>query len=137
MQESDSAEQLMSAFGTAAGLIQQSEFVQCQSQQAGPHTALQQNGISEVDAESLAAAKQVQAELHRAMHAALSTNNGYLIIPTMPSSPIHRRYVHVCASVLVMMYIYTLLYLLHSLWDASDPVAGFVDAAELKAVVLH
>ena len=137
MQESDSAEQLMSAFGTAAGLIQQSEFLQCQSQQAGPHTALQQNGISEVDAESLAAAKQVQAELHRAMHAALSTNNGYLIIPTMPSSPIHRRYVHVCASVLVMMCIYTLLYLLHSWWDASDPVAGFVDAAELKAVVLH
>lgn len=90
LMESDSAEQLMSAFGTAAGLIQQSEFLQCQSQQAGPHTALQQNGISEVDAESLAAAKQVQAELHRAMHAALSTNNGYLIIPTMPSSPIHR-----------------------------------------------
>ncbi len=93
MQESDSAEQLMSAFGTAAGLIQQSEFVRCQSEQAGPNTALQEGsvGTAEVDAESLAAAKQVQTELHRAMHAALSSNNGYLIIPTLPGPPIHCR----------------------------------------------
>ena len=92
-QEADSAEQLMSAFGTAAGLIQQSEYVRCQSEQAGPNTSLQEagSGIGEVDAESLEAAKQVQAELHRAMHAALSTNNGYLIIPTMPGPPIQRR----------------------------------------------
>lgn len=93
IQEADSAEQLMSAFGTAAGLIQQSEHVRCQSEQAGPNTSLQEagSGIGEVDAESLEAAKQVQAELHRAMHAALSTNNGYLIIPTMPGPPIQRR----------------------------------------------
>lgn len=92
-QEADSAEQLMSAFGTAAGLIQQSEYVRCQSEQAGPNTSLQEagSGIGEVDAESLEAAKQVQAELHQAMHAALSTNNGYLIIPTMPGPPIQRR----------------------------------------------
>ena len=92
-QDADSAEQLMSAFGTAAGLIQQSEYVRCQSEQAGPNTSLQEagSGIGEVDAESLEAAKQVQAELHRAMHAALSTNNGYLIIPTMPGPPIQRR----------------------------------------------
>ena len=92
-QEADSAEQLMSAFGTAAGLIQQSEYVRCQSEQAGPNTSLQEagSGIGEVDVESLEAAKQVQAELHRAMHAALSTNNGYLIIPTMPGPPIQRR----------------------------------------------
>ncbi|KAA6429725.1 MAG: hypothetical protein FRX49_00159 [Trebouxia sp. A1-2] len=93
LMEADSAEQLMSAFGTAAGLIQQSEHVRCQSEQAGPNTSLQEagSGIGEVDAESLEAAKQVQAELHRAMHAALSTNNGYLIIPTMPGPPIQRR----------------------------------------------
>jgi len=92
-QDADSAEQLMSAFGTAAGLIQQSEYVRCQSEQAGPNTSLQEagSGIGEVDVESLEAAKQVQAELHRAMHAALSTNNGYLIIPTMPGPPIQRR----------------------------------------------
>lgn len=92
-QDADSAEQLMSAFGTAAGLIQQSEYARCQSEQAGPNTSLQEagSGIGEVDAESLEAAKQVQAELHRAMHAALSTNNGYLIIPTMPGPPIQRR----------------------------------------------
>lgn len=92
-QEADSAEQLMSAFGTAAGLIQQSEYVRCQAEQAGPNTSLQEagSGIGKVDAESLEAAKQVQAELHRAMHAALSTNNGYLIIPTMPGPPIQRR----------------------------------------------
>jgi hypothetical protein len=92
-QDADSAEQLMSAFGTAAGLIQQSEYVRCQSEQAGPNTSLQEagSGIAEVDAESLEAAKQVQAELHRAMHAALSTNNGYLIIPTVPGPPIQRR----------------------------------------------
>lgn len=92
-QDADSAEQLMSAFGTAAGLIQQSEYVRCQSEQAGPNTSLQEagSGIAEVDAESLEAAKQVQTELQRAMHAALSTNNGYLIIPTMPGPPIQRR----------------------------------------------
>ncbi|DBB16628.1 TPA: Amidase 1 [Trebouxia sp. C0006] len=92
LMEADSAEQLMSAFGTAAGLIQQSEYVRCQSEQAGPNTSLQEagSGIGEVDVESLEAAKQVQAELHRAMHAALSTNNGYLIIPTMPGPPIQR-----------------------------------------------
>lgn len=83
----------MSAFGTAAGLIQQSEFVRCQSEVAQPDTSLQEAGNDRfaVDTESLEAAKQVQAELHRAMHAALSSNNGYLIIPTMPGPPIQRR----------------------------------------------
>ena len=89
----------MAAFGNAATLIQHSEFVQCRAEQAeqaqaDADVAFQEDatGVSHVDADSLAAAKQVQAELHRAMHAALSTSNGFLIIPTMPGPPIPRRY---------------------------------------------
>ena len=84
----------MAAFGNAAALIQQSEHVRCQSEQADADVAFQEDdtGVSEVDAESLAAAKQVQAELHTAMHAALSTNNGFLIIPSLPGAPIQQRY---------------------------------------------
>lgn len=99
-QESDSAEQLMAAFGKAATLIQHSEYVRCRAEQGGQthddaDVALQEDaiGVSDVDADSLAAAKQVQAELHKAMHAALSTSNGFLIIPTIPGPPIHQRYV--------------------------------------------
>ena len=98
-QESDSAEQLMAAFGKAATLIQHSEYVRCRAEQAeqtldGADVAFQEDaaGVSDVDADSLTAAKQVQAELHRAMHAALSTSNGFLIIPTLPGPPIQPRY---------------------------------------------
>ena len=106
-QGSDSAEELMAAFGNAAALIQQSEFVRCQSEQADADVAFQEDddaGVCEVDAESLAVAKQVQAELHRAMHAALSTNNGFLIIPTMPGPPIQSRYciAHIKSSIHVI-----------------------------------
>lgn len=98
MQESDSAEQLMAAFGNAGTLIQQSEFVRCRAEQselvqADADTAYQEDAavIADVDPDLLAAAKQVQAELHRAMHAALSSSNGFLIIPTLPGPPIHHR----------------------------------------------
>lgn len=104
-QESDSAEQLMAAFGKAATLIQHSEYVRCRAEQAGQiqddaDGAFQEDavGVADVDADSLAAAKQVQAELHKAMHAALSTSNGFLIIPTIPGPPIHQRYLVRCAS---------------------------------------
>ncbi|KAL3142976.1 Amidase 1 [Trebouxia sp. C0009 RCD-2024] len=96
LMESDSAEQLMAAFGKAGTLIQQSEFARCRAEQAeqvqaNADTAFQEDAASvpEVDADSLAAAKQVQAELHRAMHAALSTSNGFLILPTTPGPPVH------------------------------------------------
>ena len=93
LQESDSAEQLMSAFGTAANLIQQSQFVHCRCRHAHlDETSRDSASLAEVDEESLAAAKQVQKELQKAMHAALSANNGILIIPTMPGPPIQRRY---------------------------------------------
>lgn len=98
-QESDSAEQLMAAFGKAATLIQHSEYVRCRAEQAGQarddaDVAFQEDavGVTDVDADSLAAAKQVQSELHRAMHAALSTSNGFLIIPTIPGPPVLQRY---------------------------------------------
>ena len=105
MQESDSAEQVMAAFGKAATLIQHSEYVQCRAEQAGQtqddeEIAFRRDavGVADVDADSLAAAKQVQAELHKAMHAALSSSNGFLIIPTIPGPPIHQRYLLGCAS---------------------------------------
>lgn len=92
-QESDAPEQLMSAFGTAANLIQQSQFVHCRCRHAQlDETSRDSASLAEVDEESLAAAKQVQKELQKAMHAALSANNGILIIPTMPGPPIQRRY---------------------------------------------
>ena len=94
----------MAAFGKAATLVQHSEYVRCRAEQAGQthddaDVAFQEDavGVSDVDTESLAAAKQVQAELHRAMHAALSTSNGFLIIPTIPGPPIHQRYLLACA----------------------------------------
>ena len=94
----------MAAFGKAGSLIQHSEFARCRAEQAAQvhvdaDTAFQEDtvGVFAVDADSLAAAKQVQAELHRAMHAALSTSNGFLILPTMPGPPVHHRYVQACA----------------------------------------
>ena len=94
VQESDAPEQLMAAFGTAAALIQQSQFAHCRCRHASLDTTSQDSASSlgEVDEESLAAAKQVQKELQKAMHAALSANNGILIIPTLPGPPIQRRY---------------------------------------------
>lgn len=89
----------MAAFGKAATLIQHSEYLRCRAEQAqqtqdDADVAFQEDavGVAVVDADSLAAAKQVQAELHRAMHAALSTSNGFLIIPTLPGPPIQLRY---------------------------------------------
>ena len=82
----------MAAFGKAARLIQHSEFARCQSEQAAAGDDLKLNGGAEVDEKSLAVAKQVQTQLNRAMHAALSTSNGFLIIPTLPGPPIQRRY---------------------------------------------
>ena len=92
LQEADSAEELMVAFGKAARLIQRSEFARCQSEQAASGNDLQLNGGAEVDEKSLATAKQVQTQLNKAMHAALSTSNGFLIIPTLPGPPIQQRY---------------------------------------------
>lgn len=99
LQDSDAPDELMSAFGTAASLIQQSEFLHGRSRHAElDETARDSAGMADIDEESLAAAKQVQKELQKAMHAALSSNNGILIIPTMPGPPIQQRYVppHYC-----------------------------------------
>lgn len=90
LQEEDSAAELMAAFGEAAILIQRSEYARCRSEEAGSD-GVQQNGHADVDPKALAIAKQIQGELHRAMHAALSSNNGYLIIPTLPGPPLHRK----------------------------------------------
>lgn len=96
----------MAAFGKAGTLIQQNEFARCRAEQAeqvqgNADTAFQEDTarVSGVDGDSVAAAKQVQAELHRAMHAALSTSNGFLILPTIPGPPVHHRYLQACASV--------------------------------------
>lgn len=100
----------MAAFGKAATLIQHSEYVRCRAEQADrtqddADVAFQEDavGVSDVDADSLAVAKQVQAELHRAMHAALSTSNGFLITPTLPGPPIQLRYLQADASQAVML----------------------------------
>ena len=74
----------MAAFGTAATLIQQSEFTRCQSKRAEADVAFQEDitDVAEVDAESLAAAKQVQADMQKAIHAALSANLFLLLAVT-------------------------------------------------------
>lgn len=93
VQESDAPELLMSAFGTAAALIQQSQFMHCRSRHAElDETSRDSASLAAIDEESLAAAYQVQKELQKAMHGALSANNGMLIIPTLPGAPIQCRY---------------------------------------------
>lgn len=102
-QDSDAPEELMAAFGTAGSLIQQSEFVHCRCRHAElDETAKDSASLADIDEESLAAAKQVQKELQKAMHAALSSNNGILIIPTMPGPPIQSR----CATQVVLLTLY-------------------------------
>ena len=81
----------MAAFGKAASLIQRSEFERCRSEELSTPSGLQEDIDSDIDTNTLAAAKQVQTELHTAMHAALSSNHGYLFIPTLPGPPISHK----------------------------------------------
>ena len=81
----------MAAFGKAASLIQRSEFARCRSEESSSADGVQEDNNLDIDAKDLATAKRVQSERRRAMHAALSTNHGYLFIPTLPAPPISHK----------------------------------------------